>query len=568
MKLKTLHVKNYRTLEDVTFKFDGCYTAICGKNNSGKSNIIRAIRLVFGENDRDWFSDDIEISYKVDYPAWKKNDPKKENISIEVMVSVTAVEDQSLVNFIERLSQEKTNLPSRSTQYNFLVKKTVFSGGTSETKIVISDVEITDDFISQEIYKKLNNTIIFHNSTMTRQMYFTRRRRLHGILSRIPEENQKKIDAKSKNLQTEMNKVFKEQSDKLGVMLGSLGEKLEVKFTAPEFDVTEYPFEISLGYKDIDIPLDDWGAGTRNQTLIIKNLFDAKNLATSPKVTDRITPILLIEEPESFLHPLAQAHFSTVLQDITDELGIQVIATTHSPYLLSHESQTSNILLDRNKIPRSKIYKNSIIMPIEGDDWKKPFEHTLGVIGPEFEIFKTALFSKSNVLILVEGSIDKDYLELCRDEVHKTNALSQKGEIFVYEGYGTLISGSHLLKFMRDKYSKVIITYDLDAESKVKKNLESLGFKKNKTFFPIGIDEAGKRSIEGFLPERIKQIVNNDNSGLITAMQSDNKEESKKAKNSLKAKYLEKFKTDSNIVKGDFAEFYKFCNKINGAIKK
>lgn len=568
MKLETLHVKNYRTLEDVTFNFNGCYTAICGKNNSGKSNIIRAIRLVFGENGRDWFSDNIELTHKVDYPAWKKSDSPKEEIYIEVSLSVSSDEDQSLVGFIQSLSEKKTQLPNASEEYNFLVRMTAFSDGKTETEISISGVKITDDFISQEIYKKLNNAIIFHNSTMTRQMYFARRRRLHGILSRIPDDNQKKIDEKSKILQIEINKVFKEQSDKLEEMLGSLGDRLEVKFTTPEFALTDYPFEISLGYKDIDIPLDDWGSGTRNQTLIIKNIFDAKNLAASPKITDRITPILLIEEPESFLHPLAQAHFSTVLQDLTTELGIQVIATTHSPYLLSHESPESNILLDRNKKPRSNILRNSIITPNDGEDWKKPFEHTLGVIGPEFEIFKTALFSNSNILILVEGKIDKEYFELCRDTAHKGNVLSSKGEIYDYGGYGTLISGNFLLKFMRDRYSKVIVTYDLDVETKVKQNLESLGFEKNKTFFSVGINEAGKRAIEGYLPDRIRKIVTGENSELITAMQSDNKDESKKAKDSLKEKYLEKFKAEADISKGDYVEFYKFCKKINMAIGK
>lgn len=47
MIIKKLNVQNYRTLENVEVEFKGYYTAISGKNNAGKSNIIRVIRGIF-----------------------------------------------------------------------------------------------------------------------------------------------------------------------------------------------------------------------------------------------------------------------------------------------------------------------------------------------------------------------------------------------------------------------------------------------------------------------------------------------------------------------------------------
>lgn len=47
MKLETVQIKNFKTLEEITLNFQGYYTAISGKNNAGKTNIIRVIRQVF-----------------------------------------------------------------------------------------------------------------------------------------------------------------------------------------------------------------------------------------------------------------------------------------------------------------------------------------------------------------------------------------------------------------------------------------------------------------------------------------------------------------------------------------
>ncbi|MCB2037157.1 MAG: AAA family ATPase [Ottowia sp.] len=81
--------------------------------------------------------------------------------------------------------------------------------------------------------------------------------------------------------------------------------------------------------------MDNWGSGTQNRTLILHRLFRAKQLSETEASASKLTPLIVIEEPESFLHPYAQAEFGRVLQDLAGEFGVQVIVTTHSPYLLS-----------------------------------------------------------------------------------------------------------------------------------------------------------------------------------------------------------------------------------------
>jgi recombinational DNA repair ATPase RecF len=50
MRLCELKIRNYRTLESIDISLPSAYAAICGVNDSGKTNVVRAIRtLVRGE---------------------------------------------------------------------------------------------------------------------------------------------------------------------------------------------------------------------------------------------------------------------------------------------------------------------------------------------------------------------------------------------------------------------------------------------------------------------------------------------------------------------------------------
>ena len=53
MKIRQIEIENYRTIERTVIDFPTYYTAICGKNNSGKSNIVKALRYILG-NHRDY----------------------------------------------------------------------------------------------------------------------------------------------------------------------------------------------------------------------------------------------------------------------------------------------------------------------------------------------------------------------------------------------------------------------------------------------------------------------------------------------------------------------------------
>lgn len=564
MKIDRIKISNYKTLQDLDIPINTFYTAVCGKNNAGKSSLIEAIRTILGSESRDPFDygSDFEVKHNTDFTKWKIE--KSEPISFCLFISLDDKLDTGLIRFIEKFLKKIDQEPLEIKRNYSLEISLIFHADVTNPEIFMKfEDDILDDFGSREVLSKIkaSRTLIFHNSTEVTRRYG----RYHGWFEDFTEKERVSMKTKRDTLQKEFKKISDRHKADLVDLLGRLNEKYDINLTVPGYNFEKIPFEISLGEKDFDIPLDGWGSGTKNRTLILKSLFNAKKFLATTDATKKIAPIVLIEEPESFLHPSAQAEFGKLLQDLATEFQIQIITTTHSPFILSNlDDPTSNILLERN-VERRKL-RETIKVETSGKDWKKPFSLALGIDSPEFDNIRNVFFSTSSSLLLVEGETDKEYFELLKDENHGKNKLEYDCDIYSYGGFGTLTS-TILLKFLIEKYKKLIVTFDLDAYKHVKKSLDSLKLRDELDFFKIGIDSAGKRAIEGLLPNDILNKVWSSNVDLVQQVTSDNKDEADRAKDKLKKLYLEEFK--SNAKPGDeyYKEFYKLTSKINKAFR-
>jgi putative ATP-dependent endonuclease of the OLD family len=331
----------------------------------------------------------------------------------------------------------------------------------------------------------------------------------------------------------------------------------------PAFDFSSVPFSVTLGQKKFEVPLDDWGSGTKNRTLVLLTLFRAKQLSESEASAGKITPVIVIEEPESFLHPAAQAEFGRVLHDLAEEFQVQVIVTTHSPYLLSIDSPESNILLKRRL--RYKQLLETQRVDTGGENWMEPFSLALGLESDEFKPWKGLLLASSDAILLVEGDGDREYFEMLRRDEHGPNQLRFEGEIVSYDGTGSL-ANTVLLRFVKNRYKKLFVTYDLDAENAVSKTLRALGLERKKHFLPVGSNAAGKRCIEGLLPDSITKAVYGANPDLVRAATNGTKDEQKSAKNKLKKLLLEEFKNEARPGDTYYGGFYPLVKAINKAL--
>lgn len=555
MKLEAITINNFRTLENVSVKFDGYYTAISGQNNAGKTSLLRTIRHVLKDNSREYYyprSRD-EIAHTDDRTQWVD---QKENITLDYCMSISRIDDIGLFQFVEKFNGEK--LADGNARLRLKISHT--KTDVSECCVWVNDKEFST-FDSKEILQKLkSSTLAFmHDSAHAGSSIYGRTgRSLHELV--FTADELKQIGKEINRIQTRVKKISKSHKTALSELLGHLEEKYEVDFSIPEGMFSgSIPFTVNLRDKNVDIPLSDWGNGTQNRTQIMMSFLYASRIKSKPD-ENKITPLMIIEEPESFLHPSAQAEFGRVLIDLANELKIQTIVTTHSPYMLCQKNIKSNVLLQRRQhYGRSK---ETEVIEASGDNWMEPFSKILGLDNAEFTAWKNVLFSEKDSVLLVEGFLDKGYIEHINSLKIDGFLLPKGVEIVTYEGKDSL-KNVILLKFIIDKFKKTFVTFDLDAINELEKTMTQVGLPKSERYLAMGIDRPGKQRIEGLLPDRIISKVSGENSSIVLALSSGDSQERKSAKNQFKQKCLEAFKADTTITKDDLKPFQPLFRALN-----
>lgn len=561
MKIEKIVIKNFKTLENVEIGFDGYFSAISGKNNAGKTTVIKAIKSIFkgAEKDFSFFQDNDELSYSSSKTQWVK---ANEDITLTYFLMISKNEDPGLHSFVKKIAE----LDDLQSEFKLKVVVTLNDKGDRSTFISINGNEV-DKYETGEIFQRLSssNIIFLHNSTSAANKIFNRfgSSSFHEmILSKNEKEELKK---EQERIGKKVKKFAQEHRGELSGLLGKLEEKYEVELTV--FDGmfrNTIPLGINLKDKGLEIPLDDWGAGTQNRTQIMMSILSASRIKQESNDENRITPIIIIEEPESFLHPSAQAEFGRVIRGLSRELGIQIIITTHSPYMLCQDKPESNILLDR-KVSRGRLKDTQVVLVSE-DKWMEPFSKILGLNDESVEPWREVVSASKDNAILVEGAIDKEYIEFISSLGIKGFELPVGVEIIPYGGKDAL-KNSIMLKFVIEKFNRVYITYDLDCKKEVSKVMKHLDLLEDTDHMAIGIEDDGKDCIEGLLPSSVLSSVHAANTDTVMRLTSTDTSKRKSAKNTLKTKLLDEFKNTKGLSANDLKKFKSLFSNIVKAFK-
>lgn len=505
------------------------------------------------ENDPFGFQSEDDFKIEEDFTKWKTEAGEDRRIGIKLSLKILCDHDTGLHEFLsDYLEVDKGS-------DILLCLQVVVQPGERQITVSVGE-KCFEGIKAQTVLQRLQSSqsFFFHNSTTVEPRYHRGR----GFFREFSSQYSDQIEKASGSLNRLLKKIAKEQQEEFSNLIGRLEHKYKVGLSLPAFNLNYFPFDLTLGDTKVDVNLEDWGSGTRNRTMILLTLFRARQIAISGASASKITPIIVVEEPESFLHPVAQSEFGSVLQDLSSEFGVQLIVTTHSPYLLSRSKPTSNILVDR-KVIRRQVRQTEII-PTEAEKWMEPFALLLGMRSAEFDPWHDLIFSNDDYLLLVEGAIDKEYLSLLKDDAHGDDSMPEHVEIFSYDGKDTLKQQS-LVKFIRNRFKKVFITFDLDAKSDLKRMLIALNLEEGKDFMAVGIDKPGKRCIEGLVPDTVQTKVYGDNPDLVSAL-SGTPEERKQAKSSLKRLLLDEFKRTANPGQ-DYKGFYVITKAIRKTMR-
>ena len=563
MRIKEIELINYRSFEHCKVSFDDYYSAISGKNNAGKSNMIRAMKILFDcyEGFDPFYDSDDAITFKRDLPRWLANDqqPSKKQIKIRALLVVSENADEVLFKLIHTFYENEVR-DAKTIEIDmalvFELRKEV------HYDMKINGIAINDEIRKHDIFEKIRTprNFYFHNSTQPFPRYFQSRRLSLFADNGDFEALKKARERFSKALKNVAKRNKEEISNLIGRLKGKYG--VEVDIPTPDFD--DLPFALSLGDKNCSTPISEWGSGTQNQTHILLTLLRARKSSTLGIGKAKFSPIIVIEEPESFLHPSAQAEFGRILMDLSEEFNIQIITTTHSIYMLNNKNPSANILLTRNE-KRGGLLDTQVV-PMNKQNWMQPFSTVLGLSNETFDQWRDVIFSSAKRFIFVEGDTDKRYLEFFRKPKHGKKALQFEGEIYPYHGTGFL-ENPEILRFIIRTFSKVVITFDLDAKNQIEPKMKQLNLREGVDYICIGENRGGAKAIEGLLPSWVTQTVCNEMPDITDQAMSNDSTVRKSAQSRIKARKCELFIEKANADDEDCGKFYKLIEKLNKMVK-
>ncbi len=561
MQIARITAKNFRTLEDTTIEFPSNYCTISGKNNAGKSWFVRLITHLLRRQSRfPWMSPNQEIEYEEDVTQWAREKP---NIEVKFHISFTDQDDPSLV---ASLKEHGTEVPLCS-ENELKIKITIDESGEEELKIAANDC-ILDETAANKIIGLLRqpNTLLLHNSTTVDQdLFYSRGNNLFPYDQYLFDPDQEnKIRMAEKRFKGTINNHASKYASNLKEILRRLSDDLELDVSMPSgLALGRLPLRIDLDDRSVNVSLDAWGGGTQNRTNLLAKINIAHRIRTQDDSSSKITPIVVAEEPESFLHPSAQAEFGVLLQILAEELGVQIIVTTHSPYMLNNTSSSSNILLYREQ-KRSKS-KGTSVVDTSGANWMEPFSEQLGLRPSEFTNWRMAFGGNPERVIFAEGGIDADYFRHIVSMFGELVAVDEDIEIVPYGGKNAL-QNTAMLAFVLNRIPHALVTVDLDGLSEVRKSFESLGLDDGKDYLAVGVDEDGKRCIEGLVPESIHKHVYAEDPGLVQRVADGDGKVRRAARHELKRKLLEEFKGRTDLKAAELKPFRDLVKAMSKAL--
>ena len=321
MWLRELQIRNFRKIDALTVSFPRGLTVLVGENNSGKTTIIDALRLMLFSS-RDF--DSLRLT-EDDFRAGTEHAP------IEISCRFTGLEDEDEVHFQECLVDIGDG--KFEMQVNARVE---FNETTNRCNVKMWGGETEGGPLPSNHYDQLSTIYLQPLRDPERGLRPSQYSQVSRLIDCLTTENER----------ADFETIAKDANAKIGVlapvkdarrdinaqMLTIAGSELtqttELIFTDPTFrriiaglqpEIDGLPFALNgLGYNNL--------------------IFTSATLGTlrrSPQFSFRS---ILVEEPEAHLHPQLQMlllrHLAVVARDHEGN-EVQVIASSHSPILAS-----------------------------------------------------------------------------------------------------------------------------------------------------------------------------------------------------------------------------------------
>ena len=446
--ISAISIDQFRSIRNGKLQDLGNFTALAGLNNSGKSNVLRALNSFF----TGYTDGETRLSVAADYsrrsPQEKKT-KKAKQIGITVRFSLPDAFKfrkglEALPEFLGN-NFEITKLWDRSG-----VQPDYFLNGK---EAVFDDRTKIDQFLNLISFRYIPNRVL--PLDVIRREHQALRDVLIRRLSRRSKDDRETFDAlrvKSANLIKNLSSHISEScSDVASVSLAMPSSWSDMAFA--------FGYRLTSG----DIEIDDSAQGSGIQSLLMLETLSLIDRDYFQQFGWKQASLWALEEPESSLHSTLEANVSKFLSEIStdDSSRLQVIATTHSDLVLQYADRAVFVSKQENETTFS------------GNDDKRTVLERAAITGISRWVHPI-LAKPLEPVILVEGKSDFVFLEqaLRLLEPSLSATVSYLGELQA----GNITGGvTEMLAYVKTNVgairtrlpkARLIIVLDWDAASK------------------------------------------------------------------------------------------------------
>ena len=420
MQIKRLHIENFRSIRALDFE-PGAYSVLIGENNSGKSNILRALNLALGEtwptersfSEEDFHKQDttqdivIQVFFSETLEEWRNN----------CKMDIGGVELRCKA-YKRRVGQKPAG--TLTTDYYCIQPNGKQAQYPSEPlqKGKQHQGQWLPHRVSRDLRDKLPFIYVGVQREYDRQAPGSRWSVLRRLLNEVNTEflNDKK-EIKVQKPDGSVEKMTRKQAfesavkdaygylrterfveieerlaanavEQMGLDPGS--DKVELHFESHDPSNASRSLQLYVEQMGITSPAGEIGAGL--QSAIVVAIF------RTYEELKKEGAVFALEEPEAFLHPHRARYFAAVLRSLTEK-GNQVFLTTHSPIFVQLDHPESVALVRRTETEGTTVHQTSKV-ELAPDD-----RRALRLL-TEFDTQRNELFFARCVL-LVEGATEK-----------------------------------------------------------------------------------------------------------------------------------------------------------------
>ena len=387
MKILEFGIKHFRSIENILLKFPSNKPIVLfGPNNAGKTNILTAINIALGESfptyremdESDYFFRDKDKYSEISFYCCFDGTYYVSKRASSNIIYITFNHDDGL---------SKENL-IHDGQYNKLY---VSSENRSQCQAIYLDA-----------IRNINNSFSYSSKYTLLSKFSTQ---IHKSLKQDKKEELNSLFDKIKELfndSEDFKSFFDRFRSSVSETVKGFVHTLDVDFSG--YDPNNYTKSLKIVGKEGPFVRSFEELGTGEQQTLLMAFVKAYM-----ETFNNESFILIIEEPEAHLHPIAQRWLKKYIYQMC-ESGIQVIISTHSPEFIDASNLEGLV----------KVYKEHDITKVKQLSSEELCRHCITYGAPSDKInssnimpfYSSCLFSDqlqglfAQIIILVEGDTE------------------------------------------------------------------------------------------------------------------------------------------------------------------